>query len=37
MNVLSVCVKGNFVDEQGNRRELVENLCARDVGGLSWC
>ena len=37
MYVLCVCVyvKGNFVDEQGNRRELLEILCARDMGGLS--
>jgi hypothetical protein len=24
---VGVCVKGNFVDEQGNRTELVEILC----------
>ena len=28
-----VCLKGNFVDEQGNRPELVEILCVRAVGG----
>jgi len=26
---VSVCVKGNFVDEQGNRTVLVEILCER--------
>ena len=30
---VGVCVKGNFVDKQGNRTELVEILCARAVGG----
>jgi len=29
-----VCLKGNFVHEQGNRTELVEILCVRAVGGL---
>jgi hypothetical protein len=28
-----VCVKGNFVDEQGNRTELVEILCMCAMGG----
>jgi len=28
-----VCVKGNFLHEQGNRTELVEILYARAVGG----
>ena len=28
-----VCLKGNFVDEQGNRPELVEILCVHAVGG----
>ena len=32
---VGVCVKGNFIDEQGNRTELVEILCARAVGGLT--
>ena len=32
---VGVCVKGNFVDEQGNRTELVEILCVRSVGGLT--
>jgi len=27
-----VCVKGNFVDKQGNRTELVEILCVCAVG-----
>ena len=27
--------KGNFVDEQGNRTELVEILCVCSVGGLT--
>jgi hypothetical protein len=26
---MRVCVKGNFVDEQGNPTKLVEILCAR--------
>jgi hypothetical protein len=30
---VGVCVKGNFIDEQGNRTELVEILCARPMGG----
>ena len=32
---VGVCVKGNFLDEQGNGRDLVEifHVCA--VGGLS--
>ena len=30
-----VCVKGNFVDEQGNRTELVEILCVYSVRGLT--
>ena len=30
-----MCVKGNFVDEQGNRTELVEILCVCSVGGLT--
>ena len=30
-----VCVKGNFVDEQGNRTELVEILCLNAMGGLT--
>jgi len=30
-----VCVKGNFLDEQGNRRDLVEIFCVCAVGGLS--
>ena len=29
------CKKGNFVNEQGNRRELVDTLRVRTVGGLS--
>ena len=28
-------VKGNFVDEQGNRTEFVEISCVRAVGGLA--
>ena len=30
-----VCVKGNFIDEQGNRTDLVEILHVCAVGGLS--
>jgi len=28
-------VKANFVDEQKNRKELVEIFCVRTVGGLT--
>ena len=35
---MSVCVcereRGNFVDEQRNRTEMVEILCVGAVGGL---
>ena len=32
---VGLCVKGNFVDEQGNHTDLVEILCGRAVGGLT--
>ena len=32
---VGVCVKGNFIDEQGNHIELVKILCACAVGGLN--
>jgi hypothetical protein len=32
---VGACVKGNFIDEQGNRREFVEMLRARAVGELT--
>jgi len=32
---VGVCVKGNFVDELGNRTEYVKIFCVRAVGGLS--
>ena len=32
---VGVCVKGNFIDKQGNRTDLVEILCVCAVGGLS--
>jgi hypothetical protein len=33
--IVCVCVKGNFVDEQGNRTELVEIACVRAVGAVT--